>query len=104
LEGIDVRTIMREYFKNNKILLQHQQEKRARVDGDYTPDLLYEVKEDTVILKWQVITNTTPLAERKAPATKEIKFWNTRQQYPVIALKCNPTKGIDFDKTWEYLK
>lgn len=104
LEQIDLRAIMREYFRNNKILLQHHQENRARAEGDFSPDLLYEVKDDTVIIKWQVVTNKTPLLQRSAPATKALGPGYSYELYFVTAIKGKPTSGIDFDKRWETLK
>ena len=98
LEQIDLRTIMREYFKTHDIQLQHQEENRARAQGDFSPDLLHEVKDDTVVIKWQVTTNLTPLAVRNAPATKARGYGYKEKEYFVTAIKGKPTSGIDFEK------
>ena len=98
-EKIDVRAIMREYFKANDIQLQWQREGRARAAGDYDPSFVYEVHEEEVIVKWLLRYNHTPL-ERRATELPKTEYL----QYRVAAVKGTPTSGIDFSKQWEFLK
>lgn len=99
LENVDVGAIMREYFKTNRLELPHQREGRTPFEGDSDPSLVHEVRDDSVIIKWLIRTNRTPLALRRTlpPQT-------TYEEYPVIELKGNPTSGIDFEKWVEVSK
>lgn len=99
LENIDTAAIMREYFKTHRLQLQWQREGRpeARV-GDSEPLLAHEVKDDTVILKWVITFNLTPVAERLTSTGAATK-WEFRQEEHIVAvLKGQPTSGIDFNK------
>jgi hypothetical protein len=102
LENIDVAAIMREYFKTHSLRLQWQREGRPRDKvGDFEPLLAFEVKDDTVILKWVITINRTPVNERLTP-TGAATRWDTYDEEHVVAiLKANPTSGIDFSKTYE---
>lgn len=96
-ENIDVRSLMREYFKAHDIQMQWQREGRARAEGDYDPSLVYEIRDDEVIVKWLLSVNRTPLS-RRAKELPKIEY----QQYPVGTIKGKPTAGIDFEKRWEF--
>lgn len=110
LENIDTAAIMREYFKTNNFLLQHQREKREKVLGDSGPDLQFGVKDDTVVIKWGLVLNRTPVDKRfpvivnGIPARDGTLWKLEREEHFVIALKGKPTSGIDFTKTAEVLK
>ncbi|MFZ2306892.1 MAG: hypothetical protein WAW73_02775 [Rhodoferax sp.] len=105
LESIDIRAIMREYFKTHDIRLQWQREGRQRDPiGDYNPSLVHEVKDDTVIIKWFLRINGTPVGRRLA-ADGAATHWDIRdEQFIVTTLKGNPTSGIDFERWVEILK
>ena len=102
LENIDVPAIMREYFKTHSLQLQWQREgrKQDRV-GDDSPTLAHEVKDDTVILKWVITLNRTPVNERLTPSGAATKWDIYQEEHTVVILKGNPTSGIDFSKTDE---
>lgn len=99
LENIDTAAIMREYFKTYKLQLQWQREGRqeARI-GDSEPLLAHEVKDNTVILKWVITFNLTPVAERLTSTGAATK-WEFRQEEHIVAILPGlPTSGIDFSK------
>jgi len=103
LENIDVAAIMREYFKTHRLELQHQREGRPRDSvGDYGPSFVHEIRDDTVILKWLLTTNHTPVNERLKANGAATRWRLTEEEYPVIELKGRPTRGIDFEKRWEF--
>lgn len=110
LENIDTAAIMREYFKTNNFLLQHQREGRKKVLGDSSPDLQFGVKDDTVIIKWGLVLNQTPVDKRfpiivnGVPARDGTPWKLEHEEHFVTALKGKPTSGIDFTKTVEVLK
>lgn len=110
LENIDTAAIMREYFKTNNFLLQHQREKREKVLGDASPDLQFGVKDDTVVIKWGLVLNRTPVDKRfpvivnGIPARDGTLWKLEHEEHFVIALKGKPTSGIDFTKTDEFFK
>lgn len=88
---------MREYFKTHDIQMQWQREGRERAPGDYGPSLVYEVRDDKVIVKWLLSVNHTPLT-RRASELPRIEY----QQFSVGTVKGKPTAGIDFEKRWEF--
>jgi hypothetical protein len=98
-ENIDVRALMREYFKSHDIKLQWQRDRRQKVEGDYFPSLVHEVREDEVVVKWLIRYNHTPI-ERRATEQPKIEY----EQYPVVAVKGTPTSGVDFNRQWELRK
>lgn len=105
LEKIDIRAIMREYFKTNDIQMPWQKEGRPQhLSGDGDPSLVHEVNDDTVIIKWLVTTNHTPVQDR-FPKTKGIppRWKFTDEEFIVTTIKGVPTSGIDFDKWVEIL-
>ncbi len=104
LENIDTAALMREYFKTHKLQLQWQREGRPQAKvGEGSPLLAHEVKDDTVILKWVITINRTPVNERLTP-TGAANYWDTYDEEHVVAvLKGIPTSGIDFRKTRELL-
>jgi hypothetical protein len=99
LENIDVAAIMREYFKTHRLELPHQREHRLRAEGDSDPSLVHEVRDDTLIIKWLIRINNTPLPERRTSPPRM-----TYEEFPVIELKGRSTAGIDFEKRWEFNK
>ncbi len=105
LENIDIRAIMREYFKTHDIRLQWQREDRPRSkSGDYDPSLVHEVKDDTVIIKWLITTNHTPVNERFTSTGAANRWKLSEEEFIVTTLKGNPTSGIDFERWVEILK
>jgi hypothetical protein len=110
LENIDMATIMREYFKSNNFLLQHQREKREKVLGDPSPDLQIGVKDEAVVIKWLLVLNRTPLDKRfpiivNGIPSRDGTLWKLEyEEHFVTTLKGNLTSGIDFTKTYEVLK
>jgi hypothetical protein len=103
LEDIDMRPIMHEYFKTNDIQMPWQKEGRPMDrKGDYEASLVHEVKDDTVIIKWWVITNHTPVAERFTPSGAATHWKRTDEEFIVTTIKGVPTSGIDFEKKWEF--
>jgi hypothetical protein len=106
LENIDVRSIMKEYFKDksNDITLPWQREGRQRDRWDYDPALVYEVKDDTVRLKWLITDIKTPPSQRFLPSGATTKWDLDRKEYLVKEIKGKPTQGIDFDQKWEFRK
>jgi hypothetical protein len=104
LEDIDTAAIMQEYFKTNKLTLFHQREGRKKEFGDYSPALQFGVKDDTVVIKWDLTLNRTPPNQRFQPSGA-VNPWKTEnEEHFVIAIKGKPTSGIDFSKTEEFLK
>lgn len=104
-ENIDVRAVMQEYFKTHKIVLPYQKEGRSySANGDFDPTLAYEVKDETVILKWLITTLKTPLNERftKDMVANPWKF--EYEEHIVTTIKGTPTSGIDFEKWFEISK
>lgn len=105
LENIDIRSIMREYFKTNDIQLQWQREGRERDSlGDYYASLVHEIKDDTVIIKWFLIINRTPPGERFNSSGAANRWKLVDEQHIVTTLKGKPTSGIDFENKWERKK
>ena len=103
LEPIDVRAIMREYFKTHDILLPWQREGRPKAKwGDAGPLLTFELKDDTVRIKWVIQINHTPVDQRLT-ATGAATYWDfTEEEHLVTTIQGVPTRGIDFNKKWEF--
>jgi hypothetical protein len=103
LENIDTAALMREYFKTHDLKLQWQREGRLQAKvGEGSPLLAHEVKNDTVILKWVITINRTPV-DKRLTATGTANFWDTYDEEHIVAiLKGNPTSGIDFNNTYEF--
>jgi hypothetical protein len=103
LENIDIRGIMREYFKINDIPLPWQKEGRPKAkSGDLYPSMVHEVKDDTILIKWLVITNRTPVNERFTASGAAVRWDFSDEEFIVTTLKGVPTQGIDFKKKWEF--
>lgn len=99
LENIDVAAIMRDYFKTHSLQLQWQREGRPKPTvGDADATLAHEVKDDTVILKWVITINRTPVNERLTSTGAATKWDFQEEEHIVTILKGNPTSGIDFGK------
>lgn len=103
LESIDIRTIMREYFKTHDILLPWQREGRHKEKvGDAEPLLTHEVKDDTVRIKWVIQINHTPV-DKRLTATGAATYWDfTEEEHLVTTIPGVPTRDIDFNKKWEF--
>ena len=68
------------------------------LSGDGDPSLVHEIKDDTVIIKWLVITNHTPVQDRFPKTTGIPPRWKlTDEEFIVTTIKGVPTSGIDFD-------
>lgn len=105
LEKIDIRAIMREYFKTHDILLPWQREGRPKAkSGDAGPLLTHEVKDDTVLIKWVITTNQTPVNQRFTPTGAATRWQTTDEEHLVITIQGVPTRGIDFNKWFEIRK
>lgn len=102
LEDIDVGAIMRAFFATHSIVLQHQREGRAWMQGDYDPSLVHEIRGDSVAIRWLLTMNKTPMTVRlsaRSATTTRMVF--EEEEIPVIILKGRATGGIDFDKRYE---
>jgi hypothetical protein len=103
LENIDVRAIMREYFRDprNHLVLPWQREGRPRAAvGDMDPALVYEVKDDVLRLKWLLTINRTPVGQRLLP-TGEAAPWDlVYEEHLVKEIPGVPVQGIDFGRWW----
>ena len=98
LKDMDMRPIMRDYFKANDIKVPWQKEKRLKADvGDLYPSLVHEVKDDAVIIKWMVRTNETPASERFTSTGAATRWKFTDEEFLVTTIKGVPTSGIDFE-------
>ena len=105
LEKIDIRAIMREYFKTQDIQLPWQKEKRKYdVVGDGDPLLVIEVKNDAVQFKWIISTNRTPVNQRLTASGGANKWDFTSEEFIVGVVKGKPTTGIDFANWLEMRK
>lgn len=105
LEDIDIRVIMREYFKTNKqtIQLQWQRERRPwEVGDDQDATLIHDIKDDTLILKWNVTLNLTPSGKRLQPNGAANKWIFKNEQYVITTIPGVPTQGINFNERWEF--
>lgn len=101
LEDIDVPAIMRTYFRTHSLQLQWQRKQRAEAKvGDVEPLLAHAVKDDTVILKWVITFNRTPLNERLTPTEAATKWDFVDEEHIVVVLKGNSASGIDFSKKY----
>ncbi len=97
-EKIDVRAIMGEYFKNNNIQLPWQKEGRPMAtSGDSYPNLAFEIKDEYIILKWNIETNHTPVDQRFTASGAATPWYSTDEDYVVAVIKGTPTNAIDFD-------
>lgn len=105
LEKIDVHSIMNEYFKTHDIKLPWQEEGRDQQRiSDAHPTLVHEVKDDTVIIKWLIQTNRTPVTERFTSVGTATHWVREDEEFLVAAIQGKPTSGIDFEKWVEILK
>lgn len=103
LENIDIRSIMLDYFESHQIKMPWQQEGRPRAkSGDADPSLVFEVKNETVIIKWLITINNTPVAERFTSSGAATKWDRVYEESIVATLSGIPTQAIDFKKVWEF--
>ncbi|MFA5549969.1 MAG: hypothetical protein WDA10_15615 [Porticoccaceae bacterium] len=103
LENIDVRTIMREHFRDpkNDLVLPWQREGRPQSFGDMDPSLVYEIRDDVVRLKWLLMVNRTPVDQRILPSGATARWDVVREEYLVKEIPGKPVQGIDFEQEWE---
>lgn len=105
LENIDIRAIMSEYFKTHDLKQQWQRENRARNNiGDYAPVLAHEIKDDTVVIKWYLRINRTPVDQRLTSKGAATKWDIVSEEYFVTRIPGKSTAGIDFDNWSEVRK
>jgi hypothetical protein len=104
LDKLDLRPIMREYFKTHRIDLQWQREGRRRERGDYEATLVHQVKDDSVLIEWVVTINNTLYNQRFASSGAANRWTFSDERYLVTTLKGIPTSGIEFDKGWEFFR
>ena len=105
LENIDIRAIMREYFKTHSIRLQWEREGRNRDQvGDYDGMLAHEIQNDTVRIKWILKINRTPVNERLTSTGAATKWDIVDEEHFVTSIPGKPTSGIDFDNWSEVRK
>lgn len=100
-ENIDVRAVMREYFKHNDLKMQWQREGRNWAIGDSYPSLVYDVREDEVILKWLIRINKTPYDQRILPSGAATRWIFEYEEHVAGTVKGTPTQGIDFENRGE---
>lgn len=100
-ENIDVRAVMFEYFKRGDLKLQWQREGRNWAIGDLDPSLVYDVREDEVILKWLIRMNKTPYDQRILPSGAATRWIFEYEEHVAGAVKGTPTQGIDFENRRE---
>jgi hypothetical protein len=100
IDQLDLRPALREYFKTQDIQLQWQRERRPFYPiGDTYPSLVFQIKDDSIILKWVMRINHTPVKDRATT------LWNIeREEHYITTIKASPAKNIDFDNTREILK
>jgi hypothetical protein len=105
LENIDIRAIMREYFKTHDLKQQWQRENRPRAKvGDGGAVLGHEIKDDTVIIKWYIEINRTPVDQRLTATGAATKWDIVKEEHFVTSIPGKPTFGIDFDNWSEVRK
>ena len=100
-ENIDVHAAMREYFKRNDLKVQWQREGRSWAIGDSYPSLVYDVREDQVILKWLIRINKTPYDQRILPSGVATRWTFEYEEHVAGTVKGTPTQGIDFENRRE---
>jgi hypothetical protein len=102
LENIDIRAIMREYFKTHDLKQQWQRENRPRDRiGDGDAILGHEIKDDRVIIKWYIPINRTPVNQRLTATGAATKWDIINEEHFVTSIPAQSTTGIDFDKWLE---
>ena len=106
LENIDVRGIMREYFRDpkNDLVLPWQRQGRPQSFGDMDPSLVYEVRDDVVRLKWLLMVNRTPVDQRILPSGATARWDVVREEHLVKEIPGRLVQGIDFENKWALRK
>lgn len=105
LENIDIRAIMREYFKTHDLKQQWQRENRPQAKvGDGKAILAHEIKDDEVIIKWYIRINRTPVDQRLTATGAATKWDVIDEEHFVTSIPGKPTSGIDFDNWSEIRK
>jgi hypothetical protein len=92
LESVDIEAIMREYFSTHPpIRVQWEREGRPYELGDALPQLVHDVKGDSLRLRWVLRINRTPVQQRRSsPWAIE------REVYPIAEIKGRQTTGLNF--------
>jgi hypothetical protein len=97
LENVDIRAIMREYFKTHDLKQQWQRENRPQAKvGDGKAILAHEIEDDTVIIKWYIRINRTPVDQRLTATGAATKWDVFDEEHFVTSIPGKPTSGIDF--------
>ena len=105
LENIDIRAIMREYFKTHDLKQQWQRESRPQAKvGDGKAILAHEIKDDALIIKWYIRINRTPVDQRLTSTGAATKWDVIDEEHFVTSIPGKPTTGIDFDNWSEIRK
>lgn len=102
VENIDTRNISNDFLRKHPLQMGWQRENRARHSvGDGSAILCFEVKDDSVLLKWVIRINRTPVSERLTAAGAATKWDVYDEEHLIASLKGIPTSNIDFKKTYE---
>lgn len=105
LENIDTRSISNDYLRKNPLQLQWQREGRPEAKvGEGYPILAHEIQNETVILKWVIRINRTPVNQRLTATGAATKWDFFDEEYVMATIKGNPTSNLDFNKTYELRK
>ncbi len=108
IDRLNVRPLMREFFKTQDAPMQWVVGGRAKGIGDGEPGVLLDVQGDSIVLYWVNHLNDQPFAERLIPDAQYPKgryIAKLRKEYYTAAtVKGTPTSGIDFNKTYERFK
>jgi hypothetical protein len=105
LENIDIRAIMREYFRTHDLKQQWQRDNRPQAKvGDGKAILAHEIKDSTVIIKWYVRINRTPVDQRLTSTGAATKWDVIDEEHFVTNVPGKLTSGIDFDNWSEVRK
>lgn len=98
LQSIDTAAIVRDYFSKHALFkVQWERENRAFAVGDRWPTLVYDIKGDSLRLRWVLPINRTPVSQRTPDRREVIE----REVYPIATIKGQPTSGLNFDARYE---
>lgn len=104
LENVDIRAVMHEYFKNHDLKQQWQRENRMQAKvGDGKAILAHEIKDDTVVIKWYIRINRTPVDQRLTSTGAATKWDGIDEEHVVTSIPGKPTSDIDFDN-WSEIR
>ncbi|MFD0667968.1 hypothetical protein ACT80S_09625 [Ramlibacter sp. MAHUQ-53] len=101
-ERVDVGRLVREFAETRQILLQHQRERRTfGPTGDHPPLFAIAVADGWLVLKWQIVFNLRPVAERLKPPGTVGPAVYVREEHIVATVPGTPAQDIDFDSKWD---